>query len=41
MKRRALLGMYLRTEKKEWIPRMDITDDSIGESMKKELKAQN
>lgn len=34
-----LLAKYLRGEQKDWIPRIGISDDSIGEVMKKELKS--
>jgi hypothetical protein len=33
-----LFAKYLRNEKKGWIPRIAITNDSIGEKMKKALK---
>jgi len=35
-----LFAKFLRNEKKEWLPRIGITDDSIGERMEKELKVQ-
>jgi hypothetical protein len=36
-----LLAMCLRGERKDWTPRIGITDDSIGIAMKQEPKTQN